>query len=142
MRLPRDEARGGTVLNMTSFIDMMFILVLFFLVTSRFQESERDETIQLARTRSTLPISTPSDTILINVDRQGRWIIDERARTIEELEEIIRARKANRPDAEVVVRADKRGIIGPLHEALEVCHRLGFKTPRIAYENAEGGGGP
>ena len=139
MRLERSSSGDGTRLNMTSFIDMMFILVLFFLVTSRFAAEERDERIRLAKSASKLPITTISDTLVINIDEAGRWIVDGKARTLEELEEIVRARRAARESAEVVIRADVRGTIGPLSQAAEVCHRLGFKTPNIAYETVSGG---
>jgi biopolymer transport protein ExbD len=124
---------------MTSFIDMMFILVTFFLVTSRFQEAERDEAIRLAKSRSTLPISTLSDTLVINVDKDGRKIVDGKPRTLVELEDIVRTRKGQRQNSEVVVRADIRGLVGSLAETLEICHRLGFKTPNITYESTDGG---
>jgi biopolymer transport protein ExbD len=137
--LERRSSGQALALNMTSFIDMMFILVTFFLVTSRFQEAERDEAIRLAKSRSTLPISTLSDTLVINVDKDGRKIVDGKPRTLVELEEIVRTRKSQKQNAEVVVRADIRGLVGPLAEALEICHRLGFKTPNITYENVDSG---
>jgi len=140
LRVARDESRQGLTLNMTSFIDMMFILVLFFLVTSRFQEAERDEAIRLARSTSALPINTLSDTLVINIDKDGRKIVDGKPRTAEELEEIVRSRRAQRENAEVVVRADIRAFVAPLAETLEICHRLGFKTPSITYQNASDGG--
>lgn len=138
MRLPRDSDGDGLRLNMTSFLDMMFILVVFFLATSRFQEAERDEKIRLAKTSSKLPIGTVSDTLIINIDRDGRWIVDGKSRTIEELEEIVRTRRAEKEDTVVVLRADVRGQVGPLSQATEICHRIGFKTPSIAYENTGG----
>ena len=136
MRLARDATGRGLTLNLTSFIDMMFILVVFFLATSRFQEAERDEKIRLAKSSSKLPIGTLSDTLIINIDKDGRRIVDGKPRTLEELEEIVRERREARQDAEVVVRADVRSHVGPLAEALEICHRLGFKTPNVTYENA------
>ena len=140
MRLRRITTGEGLRLNLTSFIDMMFILVVFFMATSRFHEAERDEKIRLAKTSSKLPISTPSDTFVINIDREGRWIVDGKARSIEELEELVRSRRTEREDAEVVLRADVRGSIGPLFQAQEICHRIGFKTPSVAYENTGDGG--
>ena len=139
MRLERRSSGQALALNMTSFIDMMFILVTFFLVTSRFQEAERDEAIRLAKSRSTLPITTRSDTLVINVDKDGRWIVDGKPRSLVELEEIVRARKAQKQNAEVVLRVDHRGDRAPVLEALEVCHRLGFKIPNITFENVDGG---
>jgi biopolymer transport protein ExbD len=138
VRLERLTSSSVLSLNMTSFIDMMFILVLFFLVTSRFQEEERDERIRLASTRSTLPISTLSDTLIINVDRDGRRLVDGKQRTLEEVEEIVRARKSQREATDVVIRADVRALVGSLQEVTEICHRLGIKTPHVAYENTGG----
>ena len=123
---------------MTPFIDMMFILVVFFIATSRFHEAERDENIRLARSKSSLPINTVSDLLVINIDRDGKQVVDGRPRGLEELERIIRERHKAKPDSEVVVRADTRGLVGPLAETIELCVRLGFKTPSISYQQ----GGP
>jgi biopolymer transport protein ExbD len=136
MRIPRDESSDEVFLNLTAFIDMMLVLVIFFLATSRFHEEERDEAIRLAKSHSKLPISTVSDVLIINVDRDGQRIVDGKPRTLEELEEIVRARKAAKEDSEVVVRADERGNMHPFLEVIEVCTRVGFKTPNITYEAA------
>ncbi len=137
MRVRRDSATEHTAPNLTTFIDMMFILVVFFIATSRFHEAERDESIRLAKTRSKMPISTVSDVLVINVDQSGAKIVDGRPRTLEELETIIRERHENKPDSEVVVRADTRGLVGPVAETLEICTRNGFKTPNVAYQTGE-----
>jgi len=135
MRVRREESsEEGFVPNLTPFIDMMFILIVFFLATTRFQEAERDESIRLAQSRSSMPISTPSNVLVINIDEDGQTIVDGRPRALEELEKIVRERRRDE-DCEVVVRADLRGQVGPLAEALEICHRLGFKTPNITYAN-------
>ena len=129
----RRTVDAGTSPNMAPFIDMMFILVVFFIATSRFHQAERDETIRLAKTRSSMPVSTVSDLLVINIDRDGRRIVDGRVHAIEELEGLVRQRHEAKPDTEVVVRADTRGLVGPLAETIEICVRLGFKTPSISY---------
>lgn len=136
MRTRRDETTEEVGPNMTPFIDMMFILVIFFLATSRFQQEERDERIQLARTKSNLPIATASDMLVINVDKDGRKIVDGKVRTLAELEEIVKARKGNKSEGEVVIRADERAFVGQLQEAHELCVRNGFKATHIAYQSS------
>jgi biopolymer transport protein ExbD len=138
MRIRReDEGEGGSP-NMTPFLDMMFILIIFFLATSRFQQEERDEQIRLVKSRSTLPIATASELpVVINIDREGHKRIDGRVRTLEEIEEFIRARRARQPDVDVVLRADKRALVEHLAEALEICHRLGVKTPNVSYQASD-----
>ncbi len=121
---------------MTPFIDMMFILVIFFLATSRFQQEERDESIRLAKSRSQMPIAAASDMLVINVDKDGRKIVDGKVRTLDELEELVRTRRAVRKDSDVVIRADERARVGQLQEAHEICVRQGFKAASIAYQNA------
>ena len=114
----------------------MFILIVFFLATSRFTEAERDESIRRAHTRASMPISTPSDMFVINIDKDGRTIVDGDVKTLEELEDIVRQRRLE-ADAEVVIRADVRGHVRALAETFEICHRLGFKTPNFTYTSAE-----
>lgn len=138
MRVARDEETGEEGLNMTPLIDMMFILVIFFLATSRFQQDERDEAIRLAKSRSGLPISAASDVLVINIDQQGRRIVDGRIRSLEELEALVRERRAEKATTEVVLRCDVRGAIAPFAEALEVCHRLGIKAPSFTYSAGDG----
>ena len=55
---------------------------------------------------------------------------------LKELARIVRERHQAKPDSEVVVRADTRGLVGPLAETIELCVRLGFKTPSISYQQA------
>ena len=136
MRVRREEASDEVFLNLTAFIDMMLVLVIFFLATSRFTEDERDESIRLAKTGSTLPIGTVSDMLVINIDKDGRKVIDGKPRPLEDVESIVRERRASREDAEVVLRVDVRGQFAPFAETLEICHRLGFKSPHITYEQS------
>lgn len=140
MRTHRDDSSEEVGPNMTPFIDMMFILVIFFLATSRFHAEERDERIRLAKSKSTMPIATVSDMLVINVDKDGRKIVDGKVRTMEELEAIVRARRSSKPDAEVVIRGDERVPFGKVHEAVDVCTRNGFKAPHVAGQNAAGEG--
>ncbi len=137
MRVQRGAVDDNVAPNLTTFVDMLFILIVFFIATSRFHDAERDESIRLAQTRSSMPISTASDVLIINVDKTGTKTVDGRVRSLEELETIVRERHERKPDSEVVVRADTRGLVGALAETLEICTRNGFKTPNIAYENTE-----
>lgn len=134
MRIPRQKTATGASPNMTPLLDMMFILIIFFLATSRFQQEERDETIQLVKSRSTLPITPVTDLLVINIDREGNRTVDGKPRNLEEVETLIRDRLRERPETEVVVRADRRALVRYLDETLEICHRLGIKFPKRPFE--------
>lgn len=142
MRIRRDDQDEEVFLNLTAFIDMMLVLVIFFLATSRFHEEERDEKIRLAQLRSSLPIATAAakDIVVINIDKEGRKAVDGQPKTIEELELLLRARRDANAAVEVVIRADIRGLMEPFAQTTGLCHRLGIKSPSIAYVAGEEGG--
>ena len=133
MHVDRSEAASDEGPNMTPLLDMMFILIIFFLATSRFQQEERDAEVRLVQSKSKTPLATVSDSLVINVHEDGRRKVDGRFQSLTELEEFLRNWKSEHPDAEVVVRSDRRGLNAHTAETLELCHRLGIKTPNISY---------
>ena len=133
MRIERDDENDDGALNMTPLLDMMFILIIFFLATSRFQSDERDEAIRLVKSKSTMAIPTVSDNLVINVHKDGKKVIDGKERTLDQLEEFLRGWREEHPDAEVTVRTDREAYAYHLQEVTEICHRLGVKTPNISY---------
>ncbi|HLU48064.1 MAG TPA: biopolymer transporter ExbD [Planctomycetota bacterium] len=133
MNLRRDPGRAQASFNLTPLLDMLFILIVFFLATSRFQEDERDEAIRLVESRSKLPIATATDLLVIEVLASGEKRVHGQAKSLEEIEEILRERIAQKKGSDVVIRADRRALVGHLQETTEICHRLGLETPKIAY---------
>ena len=73
-----DDAR----VELTPMIDVVFLLLIFFLVATTFQQSEREMEITLPETVSGGPISMALRELVINVDAQGRYIVS--GRTLDE----------------------------------------------------------
>ena len=133
MKIQRDEDRPLIAPNMTPLVDMLFILIVFFLATSRFQQEERDQSIELVKSKSSLPLATARSLLVIDIDKEGRKMVNGREKTLEEIEAIIRQRAAEDKEAEIVLRADRRARVAHLEETTEICHRLGITTPKISY---------
>ena len=133
MQIRREDEQSLLALDMTPLIDMLFILIIFFLATSRFQQEERDEAIQLVNSKSSLPIATASELLVIEIDKDGRKKVHGLERTLEEIEEIIRASVEENKESDIVVRADRRAIVAHLLETTEICHRLGINDPKVTY---------
>ena len=74
------EANGPSI-EMTPMIDMVFLLLIFFLVATTFQEEEREMQIALPEAAAAGPISTALREIIINVAEDGRMIVS--GRTVE-----------------------------------------------------------
>ena len=68
MLLRSREQNGGVAIDLTPMIDMVFLLLIFFLVATTFHQTEREMQIALPFATSSVPISTMLQEIVINVD--------------------------------------------------------------------------
>ncbi len=74
MRLPPEqpEAEGP---NLTPVIDVVFLLLIFFLVATRFDSEEREIATQLAEVVEARPISSAPQEVIVNVTAEGDYLI-------------------------------------------------------------------
>jgi len=69
----REEEIEDGVINTSSLVDIMFILIIFFLVTMSFNEEEHDIEVNLPETD--LNLSSASKAIIINVRQDGSYYL-------------------------------------------------------------------
>ena len=74
MRLPPSEAESDGP-NMTPVIDMVFLLLIFFLCATRFDQEEREVSAVLPAVVESQPLSMPPEELVINVTRAGEFIV-------------------------------------------------------------------
>ena len=91
-------------LQMTPLIDMVFILLIFFVVTASFV-SETGMGIQRPLASSAEPL--PSESIPITIDSIGRIAVDGRMTTLFSLRPLIERRLRSQPGLAVVIVADR-----------------------------------
>lgn len=119
----------GIALDMTPMIDAVFNLLIFFLVASSFQQIEREMQIALPEARAAGPLSAALREIVINVDADGRIIVNSRTMTPDELDALVREAVAANPEQKVAVRADRSAAYEKVARALDVCKHAGVQQP-------------
>ncbi len=125
VKIKRTAAVGS--LSITPLIDEVFLLLIFFLVSSRFSEEERELDLNLPSVTEALPATAQTDELVVNIDEQGRYYIDGSFRQLEQVEQILRRAKANNPLTQtVVIRADKKTDCEPLLIAIGLCKKVGI----------------
>ena len=62
MRIRSRDNDQGEIINISSMIDVMFILIIFFLVTTTFKEEEVDHLVKLPVNHATSPSPRPRAT--------------------------------------------------------------------------------
>ena len=125
VKLKRSSAVGS--LSITPLIDVVFLLLIFFLVSSRFAEEERELELNLPSVSEALPATAQPQELVVNIDKEGRFFIDGSFRQEEQVEQILRRAQANNPLTQaVVIRADKQTDWDRVAIAINLCKKVGI----------------
>jgi biopolymer transport protein ExbD len=124
-------------INMTPMIDMVFQLLIFFLVATRFMQTERELDMTLPNASEARPLTATPRELFINIDRDGRFYVDGQFRLEEELEHVMSQAAANNPLTQtVIIRADRQADWQAVATAINACKKVGIAnyTAMIADE--------
>lgn len=124
---PRDEIG----FDFTPIIDVVFNLLIFFLVATSFQQVEREARIALPETVASGPITASLREIVINVDRDGALIVAGRAIAPEALRRMLTDALAANPNQKVNVRGDRATPYENVARALDLCKQSGITEPYL-----------
>jgi biopolymer transport protein ExbD len=113
-------------INLTPMIDVVFTLLVFFMLATTFAERERLLDVELPYSSSAnAPASNPKE-LVINVSRDGRIMIDGRALQGTELAQVLTEAARREPGLLVTVRGDRRGYYDEIVHVLDECMRAGL----------------
>ena len=129
MLLKNKSAPASPTLEMTPIIDMVFLLLIFFLVSTTFHQTEREMQIALPEAVSAGPISISLREIIINVGADGEIIVSGRTISTDDLRVLIHEAVAANPDQKVTVRGDRNTLYANIINVLDVCKGAGLQEP-------------
>ena len=121
-------------INMTPMIDMVFLLIIFFLTATTFAEKERELDVLLPSTKGAGSLSKALEqNIIINVKKDGEIVVAGRLLTEPELVAFVAGRReASAPaPVKVKVRADRRTPHGHVAAVLDGVLRAGVARAYI-----------
>jgi len=142
-----DREEDDVQINLTPLIDVVFLLLIFFMVSTTFSK-ESELNIQLPES-SDEPMEQRQSLILeIQIGREGSYAVkgpgDESARQLlgsdrEALYRALAAATGNRTDLVTVIRADRRTPHESVVRAMDIARRLGhtditFATQQVLEE--------
>ena len=114
-------------LSLTPLIDVVFLLLIFFLVTSEFEDEERRLDIVLPSASSATPMTRKPREIVIDVDAEGQVYLRGKAVQWEELERLLTAAVADNPaNQSAIIRSDASASFQPVVSVMDICNRTGI----------------
>jgi biopolymer transport protein ExbD len=113
-------------INLTPLIDIVFNLLMFLMLATRFEaadEAERQFEVQLATVANAQPLTAVPDEMVINVGANGQLSLNGKPKTISELQVDLMAAKKNYADQAVLVRGEGEGRYQNVVDVLAACDR-------------------
>lgn len=133
MRIREDIGEEEAPATLLPLIDMVFLLLIFFLVATTIAQEERDLAVQLPVTSTAQPLSAPPQQFIINVMEDGSTKVAGRIVDEAELRTMLRHVAENESTREVLIRADERGVVRHFARVLSRCREAGIHEAKIGY---------
>lgn len=111
---------GG--IDFTPMIDMVFNLLIFFMVTTEFAKEDYELKLPLASADEARAITADVDAVYINIDEEGRYYVNRRYMQLDDLEAYLKQKQADNPGRlSVRLRPDANGSVQATISALNLC---------------------
>jgi biopolymer transport protein ExbD len=117
----RDLTERGAGPDLTPMIDMIFQLLIFFLLTSFLLVPA----VNVALPRSRSPEATPPSTLTLTVRQDGSLLLAGQSVLVEDLPSLISAAMAGKTERTLIVQADRGVAFGRVVEVMEAARSGG-----------------
>jgi biopolymer transport protein ExbD len=130
MRLPPAEPDLG-VPNMMPLIDIIFLLLIFFLMASRFEQEEKDLKVALPEVVEAQPIAMTKE-LVINITQEGKYVVARQEYGEGQLAALLDQSHRNNPHQSVLIRGDGRAAWKYGVRVMGLCNQAKIDTYRVA----------
>ena len=121
------------VLNLTAMLDVMFLLIIFFVLNSKFLDDERQINLQVPQVADQGKLAGAAQQKTINVYRDGTITLDGANVTLPELPaRLVAARGQSKTPLGVLVRGDGHGELQQVADILAACKQAGVSDLAVS----------
>jgi biopolymer transport protein ExbD len=132
----RRISKKNIELNIAPLIDMIFILLIFFLVTTSFV---KETGVDINRPVASSASSKNKANILIGITRDNRIFMDRREIDIRTVRANVERALAENPESAVIIVADEKSETGVVIRVMDSCKLAGAKNVALAATPPSGG---
>jgi len=114
--------------NLTPMIDVVFQLLVFFMVATTFHDPERELEVELPQAQSGNPVQAVPEELVINVFRDGTLSLSGRGVDQAGLEEALRRAARRDPKTPVTIRGDRWVHHEDIVRVMDACGTAGLSN--------------
>ena len=126
MAIKIKSGRALSSLSMTPLIDVVFLLLIFFLVASRLSQEDRELDIPLPSAANAMPMTAEPQELVVNIDDKGAIFVNSQFMQENQFEELLRQTLTDNPLGQsVIIRADRRVALQSPVNVMDICMKCG-----------------
>lgn len=139
MRFVEPERRKRSInVELTSMIDVVFLLIIFFMTTSQFAKMTRAE-VSLPQEQGEQDPTPVEAGLVINITHNGQIIVNDKPLDLDQLKNLVEQEIAKYPgrsahQLKLLIRADKNADSASLNKIVSLLQSLNIGAARIATE--------
>lgn len=127
----KSKIRRTEELNIAPMMDLIFILLIFFIVTTSFT---KETGVDVSKPKAATGKVLPAQNIMIGVTREGTIHINEGQVSLNVLESILKRYMGENPDRQVIIVADRDAPVAKVVDILDECNKAKVRKVSLSAE--------
>ena len=124
-----------TEINITPMLDIVFIMLIFFIVTASFV---KESGIEISRPGAATAVRKERGNILIAISNNGQIWMQKKQVELEQVRYLVEDAVAENPESSVVIIADEESDTGTLIDVMDQVRLGGVSNISVAAEEGAG----
>lgn len=123
-------------IDLTPMLDCVFIMLIFFIVTTSFA---KESGVEVNRPETFSPIPASKANLFVGLTADGEIYMEKRVIPVEAVRSEIERLRAENPEGDVVIQADKNAKNGVLMQVIDAIKAAGVEHVSVAATAVQGG---
>jgi len=134
VRVNLDIQEDDTGIDMTPMLDIVFIMLIFFIVTTTFV---KEAGVEINRPQAQTAKAEESQGVRLAITAEGTIWLDKQQLDMRMIRPTLERLKVDQPDLGVMVQADRAAQTGVLIEVLDILKLMGIEQVAVATKEPE-----
>ncbi|MCK4873957.1 MAG: biopolymer transporter ExbD [Phycisphaerales bacterium] len=135
--IPNNARRRKVGIDITPLIDVVFLLIIFFMTTAQFVKMTQAD-LDLPKQAGDEEVTDERSELVINISQDGMYIVDGRSASLETVVRKVAFElaytRAENERIRIMIRADRRAHTGSLNSLIAELSELGVRNTSIGVE--------
>lgn len=129
-----DEAESDANVDMTPLIDVVFILLIFFILSASFQQSQ---TLNIDRPSAQVQDNTDNTALMVSIDSNNTIWFQQQIVVASQLQKQIKQARLNGGQSSAIIDVDKSVDSGKLIEVIDKIRIAGVDNVAVATHHSD-----